>query len=356
MEFFVEKDELNRVLGIASRFVPTKTTMQVMECFLFTVTDEVMITANDTEIGVNAFVNDAEVKEEGKIAINAKTLTPIISKLPNGKVHFQTENETVKITCGKAKFSLATLNGDNFPDTVNVEGKNNFVIDQEELSNLISQTIFSTSQNSNNRIMTGEYLELSDKLKITALDGHRVAIRTADIQGDFKAIIPNRTLAEIMKMPHDGDVNVYLNDTHIVFKYPDTTVISRLIDGEPFDTDRIMTTDFNTEVTVDRKEFQSALERSLILNPAGDNKPVVLNVGDDLNISMQTTLGSMSESISAEKKGEDLRIGLNAKFVIDALKAITEDTVTLSFNNEKTPVFINGEDYKYIVLPVKLAG
>ena len=356
MEFFVEKEELNRVLGIASHFVPAKTTLHVMECFLFTVTDEVMITANDTEIGVNAFVNDAEVKEEGKIAINAKTLTPIISKLPEGKVHFQTENETVKITCGKSKFSLAALDGDNFPDTVNVEGKNSFTIGQDELSNLISQTIFSTAQNNNNKIMTGECLELSDKLKITALDGHRIAIRTADIQGDIKVIIPNRTMAEIMKMPYEGDVEVYLNDTHIVFRYPDTTVTSRLIEGEYFNTNTIMTTDFNTEITVDRKEFQSALERSLVLIQTGENKPVVLNIGEDLNISMQTTLGSMSESIAADKKGSDLKIGLNARFLIDALKAISDDAITLSLVNDKSPVFINGEDYKYVVLPVKLMG
>lgn len=355
MDIKCTKEELNRVVGIALRACPSKSTMPILECLLFTAdNDEIRVTANDTELGIEVTA-EGEIKENGKVAIDAKLLASIVSKLPNGDVHIKTDETTAKITCGKAKFNIATKDGDAFPEIETVERKDCVTISQDELKLAIFSTVFAVSNNDNNKIMTGELVEITDKLRVTALDGHRIAISELEMNHEpISAIIPGKSLSEVAKMPFKGDVKIYFTDAWVQFVYDNATVTTRLIDGKYFDIGKILSGEFTTTLKTDRKGFIECLDRALLLANEMERKPAILNISDEISVEMIANTGSMKETLTAEKDGEDLKIGINPRFLLDALKAIDDDEVTLSMINPKAPIQIIGEGYRHVVLPINL--
>ena len=317
---------------------------------------EVRLTATDTEMGAEIFLNTEEVKEDGNVCVDARLFQSIVGKMPTGNVTLKTGENVLNIKCGKAKFKIPTRDGAEFPSLENVARDNFITLTQGELKDLIRQTIFSTSINDSNRMMTGVCFDISDNLKVTALDGHRIAIREVNMNHEpMKAIIPAKTLAEIMKMPYDGDVNIYFTDSQAMFSYATANVACRLIEGTYYDTSKIISNEHKTMLKTDRKALIECLDRTTLLIKEIERKPVIMTIGDGLNIEIVTQIGSMNENIPAEVEGEELVIGVNPRFLIDALRAIDDDTVTIYFNGGKQPCQIKGDGYMYIVLPISLS-
>ena len=357
MELKISKDQLSWAVNASMKAVPSKSSMPIMECILITAQDdEICFTANNTELGVEAYPQ-GEVVEGGCVALDAKMFAPVVSKLPDGDISLKTDGENVILKSGKAKFSLASRDGSEFPTIDTVKRDNKVTLGQAEFKDIIRQTVFSVAQNESNRAMTGAYIVVEgDKLKMTALDGHRIAIREITIGGDnhFKAIIPGKTLQEVMKLLSDGDVDIYFADTLVAFSFDNVLVSSRTIDGDYFDTDKLMQSNFATEVKVDRQELLGCVDRSTLLIKEIDRKPVVFTIGETLKAEIVTQLGSMDEEIEIEATGEKLRIGLNPRFLTDILRVLDDDKVNMYFVSEKAPCYIKGEDYVYVVLPIQL--
>lgn len=359
MEFNVSNEELNRAVTTANHFVANKTTMPILECLMLTVSDgEVRLTATDTEMGAEIFLDTEEVKEDGNICVDAKLFQSIVGKMPTGNVTLKTGENVLNIKCGKAKFKIPTRDGSEFPSLENVARDNFITLTQGELKDLIRQTIFSTSLNDAQRMMTGVCFDISDNLKVTALDGHRIAIREVDMKHEpMKAIIPAKALTEIMKMPYDGDVNIYFTDSQAMFSYATTNVTTRLIEGEYYGVDKMISPNAQTTLKTDRKALIECLDRTTLLIKEIERKPVIMTIGDGLNIEIVTQLGSMNEDMEVEIDGErDWKIGINPRFMLDALKAIDDDTVTIYFNGAKQPCQIKGDGYCYVVLPINIGA
>lgn len=357
MNFCVSNAELNRAVNIANKAVPNRTMTPILECILFTVENgEVRLTTTDTELGIESFLDAEEILEDGVVAVDARLLTSIVGKLPTGKVHIKTEDENVvNIKCGKAKFKISGRDGSEYPAIDVVARDNCLTLTQMELKDLIRETIFSTSANESQRMMQGIYFEVSDKLKVTALDGHRIAIREINMEHEpMKAIIPAKALNEVMKMPFEGDVNIYFTENQAMFSYATANVSTRLIDGAYYPVERMISPESTTTLKIDRKALIECLDRTTLLIKEIERKPVVMTIGEDMNIEIVTQIGSMNENIPAEVEGEELVIGVNPRFLIDALRAIDDDTVTIYFNGGKHPCQIKGDGYIYIVLPISL--
>ena len=211
-------------------------------------------------------------------------------------------------------------------------------------------------------MMTGELFELKDSnLKVVSLDGHRVSIRNLELKescDEKKVIVPGKTLIEISKIlsgEMDSFVNIFFTKNHIVFEFDETTVVSRLIEGEYFRIEQMLSNDYETKVTVNKNEFLNCIDRATLLIKEGDKKPIIIQVNDgEMNLKITSGVGSMNEEIVIEKEGKDILIGFNPKFLIDALRVIDDETITLYMVNPKAPCFIRNEEqsYIYLILPV----
>ena len=356
MDIKCNKDDLVYSVGIANKAVPTKTTMPILECLLISATDKLVLSSNDTKIGIETTL-EGEIIEQGKIAIDAKLFGDVVRKLPDGDVHIATDNTTAKVTCGKAKFNLPIRNADEFPYLETLEKNNGITLRQYDLKEIIRQTIFSAVTSENNKIMTGENFEISDKLKVTALDGHRIAMRSMDIdnESNIKMIIPAKTLVELIKILSDeGNVTIYSTESNVMFDFDNTVFTSRLIEGEYFDVSRMLQSDYTTTIKINKREFTDALDRATLLVKEIERKPVIFTIGAEMEIKIVTNIGSMNETLSIDKTGEDLTIGFNPRFLLDALRAIDDETVFMNFINSKSPCYIkdDAETYTYMVLPI----
>ena len=210
--------------------------------------------------------------------------------------------------------------------------------------------------------MTGELFEIEEnKLRVVSLDGHRISIRYIEMKNHYdskKVVVPGKTLQEISKIipgSADEDVVIYITNNHIVFEFENTTVVSRLIEGEYFKIDQMLSSDYDTKVRINKRELLDCIDRATLLVKEGDKKPIIMNITDgNMELRINSFIGSMNEDIDIDKDGKDIMIGFNPKFFIDALRVIDEEEVNLYMVNPKAPCFIKDDEGKfiYLILPV----
>ena len=322
----------------------------------------ITLTANDMELGIQTDV-EGEIIDRGMIAIDARIFSEIVRKLPDNEVIIETkENLQTTITCEKAKFDLAGKPGEEFSYLPIIEKDESIEISQFTLKEMIRQTIFSIADTESNKLMTGELFEIRNNvLRVISLDGHRISIRKMELKdevGDKKLIVPGKTLIEVSKIlsgEAESMVNISYTSNHIVFEFDNTVVVSRLIEGEYFKVDQMLSNDYETKVRINKKELLNSIDRATLLVKEGDKKPIIINIGEEvMELKIKSQIGSMDEEIYINKEGKDLLIGFNPKFLIDALRVIDNEEVVLYLMNAKAPCFIKDdeESYIYLILPV----
>ena len=363
MKIVCEKQQLMKGINIVLKAVPVRTTMSILECILIEARAGIIkMTANDMELGIETVIIGA-IEQPGVAAINAKLLSEIVRKLPEGDVSLTVdEGMNVTIRCEKATFRISAKEGDDFSVLPDMERDNPVILSQFTLKEMIRQTIFSISPNESNRVMTGELFEIQENyLRLASLDGHRISLRRLcmkDVFDNRKVIVPGKTLIEISKIlsgEMESLVQIYFSPNHIMFEFDDTIVVSRLIEGNYFNIDRMIATDYEIRVKLNRKEFMECIDRSSLLVREEDKKPLILDITDSMmEMKIDTQMGSMEESMMVEKEGKDVRIGFNPRFLMDALRAIDEEEITLYFINSKSPCIIRDDEntYVYLILPI----
>ena len=363
MKLICSKSNLLKGVNIVSKAVPTRTTMAILECILIDAsTNEIKLMANDMELGIETRI-EGEIAERGIVALDAKIFSEIVRKLPDSDVTIETDSsfKTV-ITCEKAKFNIIGKSGEDFSYIPYIEKNESIILSQFTLKELVRQTIFSIADNDNNKLMTGELFEINDnELKVVSLDGHRISIRNIEMKNHYenkKVVVPGKTLQEISKIipgNADEDVLIYFTDNHVVFDYDTTTVVSRLIEGEYFKIDQMLSSDYETKVKINKKELLECIDRSTLLVKEGDKKPIIMTITDgNMELKINSFIGSMNEDIDIEKEGKDIMIGFNPKFFIDALRVIDEETISIYMVSPKAPCYIKDDEGKfvYLILPV----
>ena len=363
MHIICDKSKLIEGMNIVMKAIPGKTTMMILECVVIEVKDnQIKLIANDLQLGIETLI-DGEIKQEGSVAVGAKVFFEIIRKLPSDNVSITVDEDYhMNISCGKAKFNIMAKATDEFPYLPNIVKDKNVNISQFTLKDIIRQTVFSISDNENAKVMTGELFEIHDsELKVVSLDGHRISIRKVKLNqsyDDVSVIIPGKTLIEISKIINGGmddEVSIFFTDKHVLFEFEDTIVLSRLIEGEYYKIDKMLSTDYETKVTVNKRDMLECIDRSTLLLKESDKKPVIIDVQDDyMKFAMNSAIGSMDEDIDASKEGKDILIGFNPRFLMDALRVIDEDEITMYMINPKAPCFIRDQEetYIYLILPV----
>lgn len=363
MKLICSKANLVKGVSTVSKAVPSRTTMTILECILIDASaNEIKLTANDMELGIETIV-EGEIVERGIIALDAKFFSEIVRKLPDNDVVIETDDSfKTTITCEKAKFNIVGKSGEDFSYLPYIERNESICISQFTLKDVVRQTIFSIADNDNNKLMTGELFEINENhLKVVSLDGHRISIRNIELKENYKSrkvVVPGKTLQEISKIltgEAEDMVNIFFTDNHILFEFENTKVVSRLIEGEYFHIDQMLSSDYDTKVKVNKREFLNCIDRATLLVREGDKKPIIINIQDgSMELKINSFAGSMNEEIEIEKEGKDILIGFNPKFFIDALRVIDEEEVTLYMVNPKAPCFIKDDEgtFIYLILPV----
>ena len=363
MKIICTKSDLVHAVSIVSKAVSNNTTLPILKCILIEAsTGNIKLTANDMELGIETTI-DGIIDSRGIIALNAKIFSEIVRKLPDNDVVIETESDNQAIiTCEKAKFNIAAQSGDDFSYLPAIEREDFITISEFTLKEVVRQTIFSIADNDTNKMMTGELFEIdNDVLRVVSLDGHRISIRKIELKDAYqprKVIVPGKTLQEISKIiggEADAEVEISFTKNHIVFEFDRTLVVSRLIEGEYFRIDQMLSSDYETRVHVNKKELLDCIDRATLLIKEVDKKPIIIDIkNESMELKIKSQIGSMDELIFCTKDGKDLMIGFNPKFLIDALRVIEDEEVDLYFMNAKAPCFIKDENqsYIYLILPV----
>jgi len=365
MKLVFQKTALLNGINIVSKAIPSKTTMPILECILIDANaNEIKLTCNDMELGIETKV-EGSILERGKIALDAKLFYEIIRKLPDSDADVTIDSDdryNTTITCENALFNIQGRDGEEFSYLPYIERNQYISISQFTLKEAIRQTIFSIAPNDSNKMMGGELLEVRGNiLKVVSLDGHRISIRSITLKDSYenqKVIVPGKTLSEISKIltgDNEKEVLIFFSTNHILFEFDSTVVVSRLIEGEYFRIDHMLSSDYETKVKVNKRDFMDNIDRAMILIRDSDRKPIILNVTDhNVNLKVKSSFGSMNAEVPASKNGKDIMIAFNPKFLLDALRVIDDEEVDLYMMNPKSPCFIKDEDgsYIYLILPV----
>jgi len=371
MKISSSKSSLLNGIQIVLKALPSKSTMSIMECILINTNGgKITLTVNNLDLGIETVI-DGTIESPGVIALDAKHFSEIIRKMPDSAsdIEIETdENYVAQIKCEQVVHSVSGRPDDEFPYIPELENNESIVISQLSLRDLIRKTSFSIADTSEDtpgqQTMRGELMEIKDDtVKMCSLDGHRISMCTMGLKESYpykKVIIPGKTLKELAKIINGGaedDVNIIFNPNHISFEYSQTRVVSRIIEGNFFDVNKMLVGDYETKVKINKKRLNECLDRSTIYVREGDKKPIILDIKDDsISIRINSANGNMNENVPASKSGKDMVIGFNPRFVIDVLNVIDDEEIELDFVNSKAPCFIKNEDmsYVYVILPVTI--
>lgn len=366
MHIYCRQDLLLNSINNVLKACSTKTTMPILECILLTATNnKLTLVGNNLELGIESTI-DADVYNEGCIALEAKIFSEIIRRMPGEVIEISTdENYMTSIISEKSKFQIAGQSGQDFPALPDVDKVNACTINQTDLKEMIRQTIFSVAQDETRPILTGEMLQVkNNSLNMVAVDGYRISYRKMELSNendDIEVVIPGRTLGEINKIlssEENETVDIYFSDKHVLFDLGDSKVVSRLLEGDFLRYEQVFSPDYETKILVDRKNFLMSIERAALISREGKKNPIRVEIdGDKMIITSNAELGTSREELDVVLEGKEIVIAFNPKYLIDALRVIEDDNVYIQFISPLTPCIINpeeGDQFKYLILPIRV--
>lgn len=364
MRFKCMRSDLSAAVSNVSRAVSAKATIPALEGVLIKAyNDQLEISGYDLEIGIVTTV-EASITEEGEIVVSARLFNEIIRKLPEEIVNIETDDRMITyINSGSADYQIVGINSTEYPELPNVEEISGLTVNAEILKNMIRQTVFATSDNMAKPIYTGSLFEIKDGLfKIEAVDGFRMAIREENVDSDITAkfVVPGKTQNEILKLITDNkkDVTIVVGQRHIIFKIESYSIVSRLLEGNFLDYK--MPSSASTEFVINTRILASSVERMALLTNEKIQSPVRCSItADEIKLSCSTTVGRANDVIAASVRGNDVEIGFNNRYLLDALKNADTDEVKVMLNGSLQPMIIrpvDGQSFTFLVVPMRLAA
>lgn len=362
MKFVCDGAVLSEAVVKTSKACAVRTTAPVMECIKICAGNEIVeLLATDGELSIRKTLK-AEVFEEGETCVPGKLLADFLGKVTEKEVTLQTGERGLEICYGDSVSNMQTLPSEEFPKIDLEIGENSFVMKRSALKKVIAQTAFCSAQDDSRPILKGCLFEFKDKLEVTALDGYRLALSSAEVlykSGENSVICPARTLNEISRMLPDDDseVTIYTQGGMLLVNAEDMTVVSRLYQGEFIRKESVLPSSYTTKVYLSRTELISSAERAAILIRGDKNNLITLEIGSNrVNLRSMSDMGKVAETVKAQTSGKDLVISMNAKFLLDALRALEEEEIEMSLNGPVSPFILQNRERKdslYLILPVR---
>lgn len=366
MIFSCEKVLLQAAINTAARAVSPKSSIPALEGILLEANEALRLTGYNLETGIRTTLS-AQVDKTGSLVLSARLFGEIIRKLPDDVVVFCADGYMVNITCGMSEFNILATDAEDFPELPAVDDKNSFSLPRSTLGAMIRQTIFAVSDNESRPIHTGSLFEVDDTgLTIVSVDGYRLALRHEPIlekdgAAAFSFVVPGSALAEVEKICGDNDEPVLLTqgDRHVLFRAGDTMLVSRRLEGEFLAYQQSVPRNNPIKVEGETKALLTSIDRvSLIISEKLKSPLRCLFEKNLLKITTKTGIGDAADQCPLVGDGQDLEIGFNNRYLMDALKAAPADRVRLELSSGVAPCVIlpaeGEENFLYMVLPVRL--
>lgn len=369
MKFSCEQSKLAKALNIVSKAVTSRTTVPILKGIMMELSADGTLTmsASDLDISIQNTI-DVEVEEPGSVIVMAKLFGDIIRKLPSREIVIESDDDyNVTVSCMNSEFKIMGMSTDEFPNINKMEENMEPIeFNKKQLREMIDKTAFAASIDESRGIITGVLIELEeDQMNMVAIDGYRMSItRRAKVStAPRKIIISAKILSEISRILGDIDSEeengtLYVTDKKAVFKFERVQAELKLMEGQFIDYKGILPKDNKIQVTISRPMLLEAIERASLLSKTGKNNLIRVKIQDTLiTITSNSDEGNVKEEIAVVKEGDDLTIGFNAQYVIDVLKAVSDDEIRLLLNTPITPCLIQpleGQEYEYLVLPVRI--
>lgn len=366
MKFTCEKALLVSAISLASRTVAPKSTIPCLEGILLRAGVGVQLTGFNLETGITVKVG-AAVTEAGLCVMPARLFFDIIRKLPDDQVTIEVDQKLqVSIRGGASSFQITAMDAEDYPDLPDVNSEKGVKIPQSALREMIGGTLFSVSENQARPILTGCLFEVTDEsITLVAVDSSRLARRTwhseTPIGRQMKFVVPSAALREVEKMLEDSDAEMSftLGSKHLLFEIGDATLVCRLLEGDFIDWRRVIPTKNETILTANVSELTASIERVSLIVSEKIKSPVRCVFGDNMaDFKTVNTIGSAHDTCSIAGNGNELEIGFNCRFLLDALRAVPGEEVVLELQNGLSPIIFTPADKKYdfayMVLPVRL--
>ena len=360
------RTDLANAVSNVSRAVSTKAAIPALEGVLIKAYgDSLNISGYNLEIGITTDI-DATIQAEGEIVVSAKLFLDIVKRLPEEVVMIETDERMVTyITCGHVDYQIVGMSSVEYPDLPSFEQTDIITVNAKTLRDMIRQTVYAVSENNAKPIYTGSLFEIEDKLlKIVAIDGYRMAIRSENVESDSKNefVVPGKTQLEVLKLLNDDEesVDIIIGQRHITFRVKNYRVISRLIEGTFIDYNTTIPTETQTEVVINTRTIINAVERMSLLNNDRIQSPVRCNfANDEIRLACASAVGRANDCISVSVMGEPVEIGFNNKYLLDALKNTDTDEIKLVLNGPLKPMIVKpvkGDSFLSIVVPMRLSN
>ena len=360
------RTDLANAVANVSRAVSTKATIPALEGVLIKAYgDHLNISGYNLEIGITTDI-EATIKQEGEIVVSAKLFFDIVRKLPEEVVLIETDDRMVTyITCGNADYQIVGMSSVEYPDLPTFEQTDCISINAKLLRDMIRQTVYAVSDNMNKPIYTGSLFEVNNNdFKIVAIDGYRMAIRTETVESESKTdfVVPGKTQLEVLKLLNEDEdtVEIIVGQRHIMFKVRNYRVISRLIEGTFIEYNTIIPPDIVTEVVINTRTLINAVDRMSLLNNDRVQSPVRCHfVNDEIRLACASAIGKASDVISAPFVGDEMEIGFNNKYLLDALKNTDTDEIKILLKGPVSPMVIKpvkGDSFLSLVVPMRLSN
>ena len=364
MKFTIERTMLSDALTNASKASAVRSTIPALEGVLLCLKKGLLtITGYDLEMGIKCMVKPTDALEEGEIVVNAKIFGEMIRKMPSGIVEVSSDDVNVTIKSGQIVYNIVGVSGDNYPNIPELKNDITFTVDEAVMKSMIRQTFHAIAVTDIKPVHMGSKFHIENNvLSVVSVDGVRMAKRVEPVQyNDIDFVVPAKTLGEFMKMlsdePNDKKISVCIDRNQICFSKEDYIIISRLLEGNFIDYNKIMNFEEKMTAIVNANDFSTSLDRTLLLNTDKYKCPVICTFeNDQLHIDIKTSVGKMSDILPVKYSGEKLEIAFNAKYMIDALKNSECDEVRIDFTGSLFPIRIrplNDESFVGIVLPVR---
>ena len=369
MKVICQQQQLNKALNVVTKAVTTRTTIPILKGILLEASSDniLKIAASDLDLSIEKKISTS-VLEEGSIVISSRLFTEIVRKLPNEEIEIEVfENNNVRIKCLASEFMIIGQSAEEFPNIGEIKEDKRISLEKDLFRDMIKRTGFSASIDESKGIIVGVLIEMEkDLFTMVALDGFRMAVTKEYMKSEEsrKIIISARILSEIGKIlseeEKEKELSLILDEKKAVINLSDTRIVLRLLEGEFIKYKDIIPKEYKTKVKIHRADFLESIERASLLAKEGKNNLIKISIVDSkLTITSRSEEGNVKEEITIEKEGENIDIGFNSKYLLDVLKTVTDEEISMEFNTSVSPCLIRpveGNSYDYLILPVRITS
>lgn len=366
MQLTISKEMISAGIQLVQNAVSQKSSLPILSNVLMEAENkELRLTATDLDIGICATI-PANIEQAGSITIPAKKFFDVVRSLPDGSdiELVMKRSNFVNINCGPAKIKIIGLPKEEFPELPEFKDKDAIIMEQPVLKEMLNLIDFAISRDDTRYVLNGTLFVIKGgAVEMVATDGRRLAVHRKDLGKktlvDREVIVPTKAVMEVKRMLQDeGEVEIKFSDSQVMFSFPDCFVLSRTIEGEYPNYEKVIPKESDKKLTVSREDLLQAARRADIFTDQ-DSMAVKLTVTPKkLVISKNTPyLGEAKEEMKASYNGDELQIGFNPRYLIDVLRNLDSEEIVFELEDAQKPgVIRKGDEYVYVVLPMQLAG